>query len=103
MAVDKATQRLRHDRDVLDRLIRRKGLARYGLFFVTAEGKELPDGSESGSGFAISADGRVYFFWIDWDHKAGRPYLETWEEVPIEEHWATNREYQLARVAAGLR
>ena len=47
---------------LIEQLVRQRGLRRFGLFFVTGEGKELPNGDEDQSGFAIDASGQVYSF-----------------------------------------
>src|SRR5437764_15280610 len=67
MAVDEALDRVTRRRRILDELIQQEGIQQYGLFSVTTEGKLLPDGSESASGFVVDADDRVFYFWLDWD------------------------------------
>ena len=59
---DAGTIRTRKPEDDLHRLIRDEGLRRYGLFFVTGEGKRLPDGWEDASGYVIDDRGRVFSF-----------------------------------------
>ena len=46
----------------MDDLLCRQNIRRYGLFGVTTEGRLLPDGSESASGFMIDERGRVFSF-----------------------------------------
>jgi hypothetical protein len=86
----------------LHRLIRSEGLKRYGTFFVTGEGKRLPDGSENGSGYVIDEQGRVFSFWLDWDHERQETVFTEWAEVHSESNWPESAEYQEARAAAGL-
>lgn len=69
----------------LHRLIREHGLDQYGTFFVSGEGKLLPDGSENGSGYVIDAGGRVFWFWLDWDLDRQALALTQWEQVSGEE------------------
>ncbi len=89
----------------LDALIREKGITRYGVFGSTVEGKELPDGSESASGFVIDQDGRVWSYWIDWSDEEERPVFTDWEEINIsgwDESHTGDPEYQDALRTAGL-
>jgi hypothetical protein len=86
---------------LLDKLIRERGVARYGLFSLTTEGKSLPDGSESASGYLIDADNRVFFFWLDWDEKQRHITFTEWKQVELEPDWE-DREYLDARSAAGI-
>jgi hypothetical protein len=61
----------------------------------------FPDGTEATSGHVILEDGRVFFWWMDWDAEQGRPVLGTWVEVqddPSDTTW----EYRRARKAVGL-
>jgi hypothetical protein len=102
MAVDKALDRVTRRRRILDELIRQEGIQRYGLFSVTTEGKLLPDGSESASGFVVDAEDRVFYFWLDWDDARRRIVFTTWDRVQPEADWAEDSEYRAARLAAGL-
>lgn len=88
--------------DGLDALLRARGLGRYGVFLSTGEGKTLPDGSESESGYVIDQSGRAHFYWLDWDAERAAPTLKVWDEVSPMPAWAEEREYQLARQSAGL-
>ena len=87
--------------EVLHELIRDRVDQRYGVFDVTGEGRKLPDGSEESSGFVITAEDRVFFFRLGWDHVNGRPTLTTWEEDELDPEW-DDVEYRRARKAAGL-
>jgi hypothetical protein len=93
--------RLEHD---VDRLIRERGLRRYGLFLVSGEGRILPDGSENASGYVVDQDGRVFFFALDWDAGLRRVSFTQWEQVDAaaEADWDDDPEFQQARKAAGL-
>ena len=62
----------------------------------------FPDGTESMSGNVIDAQGRVYFFWTDWDAERQGPKLGIWRKEEPEEHWLESREYRDARAAVGL-
>lgn len=87
----------------LERLIRERGLEKYGTFFVSGEGKLLPDGSESGSGYVIDDSERVFWFWLDWDCEHQALSFTQWEQVVGEETvWGDDPEYLRARKAAGL-
>src|SRR5687768_9414594 len=62
-----ARARPTREEQALRRLIRERGLERYGLFFGTGEGSFLPDGTEAGSGYVVDERGRVFFWWTGWD------------------------------------
>jgi hypothetical protein len=87
----------------MDELLHERGLRRYGVFGVTTEGKRLPGGSETASGFVVDRGSRVYFFWLDWDREQERPVFSEWQEVAPDPEWETDEEYRAARQAAGLR
>jgi hypothetical protein len=89
-------------RAILDALVRAKGLERYAYFFVTGEGRFLPDGTEESSGCVLDASGRVFSFWTGWDAGRGQKILAEWEEVSVEPHWRRSAEYRRARAAVGL-
>jgi hypothetical protein len=80
----------------------RRNIRRYGLFGVTTEGKPLPDGSESASGFVVDDRGRVFSFWLGWDERQQRLAFTRWAEVRPEPDWEEDEEYRQARRAAGL-
>ncbi len=83
-------------------LLAERGIGRHATFWEVGEGEEFPDGTESMSGNVIDIQGRVYFFWTDWDVEHGRPFLSTWVEVAAEPAWSTSDEYLDACAAVGL-
>jgi hypothetical protein len=87
---------------LLDRLITERGIKQYGLFLLTSENLFTPDGYEEMSGFVLSSDSRIFFFWMGWDDVAQRAAFETWQAAEPEPSWQDSTEYQAARVAAGL-
>ena len=87
---------------ILTELIREKGLRRYGLFYVTGEGEAFPDGTESASGYVVDSHGRVFFFWLGWDHGRGLPCLVQWDEADQATTDRSDPEYRQACEAAGL-
>lgn len=103
MSAENIADRRARRREDLDRLIREKHIDRYGLFAVTAEGKELPNGSESASGFVVADTGAVFSFWLDWNEQEHRPWLTTWTLVKPAPDWAGDDEYTEALRAAGVR
>lgn len=102
MAVNNPADRIARRQRVLHDLLRERGVQRYGLFMVTTEGKTLPDGSESASGYAVDEHGRVFFFWLDWDGSEQRPTFIRWRQVEPRPEWEDDEEYQEARSQAGL-
>ncbi|HZR97250.1 MAG TPA: hypothetical protein VFE37_01005 [Chloroflexota bacterium] len=97
-------------RRLLDRLIRQQpqiGPKRYGLFWVTGEGRYLPSPSgadriEQTSGYVVAAPGTVFAFWLGWDADQQQPALTRWRRVSPGADWASDPEYQEARAEAGL-
>ena len=87
---------------VLERLMRSKGLERFGLFFVTDEGEPALDGSGESSGFVVDQSGRTYFFAVDWSAGQRDGLLIEWEEISPEPDWQCSAQYQRARADAGL-
>jgi len=83
-------------------LLAERGIGRHGIFSDVGEGEMFPDGTESMSGHVIDADGRVFFFWTDWDAERGRPTFETWEPVTPSDDWLDSEEYRAARATAGF-
>ena len=83
-------------------LIEKRGLGRFATFDEVGEGESFPDGTESMSGHVVAEDGRVYFFWMDWDAAQGQPTLGTWKEVTDEITTPPTGEYRLARKSIGL-
>src|SRR5439155_13002880 len=88
----------------LERLIRERGLARFGIFHSSGEGQLLPDGSESGSGYVVDECGRHYFYWLDWDVGRARLALTRWQKLQPTEFadLQDDPDYREARPAAGL-
>jgi len=88
----------------LERLIRARGLARFGIFHATGEGQLLPDGSEAGSGYVVDEHGRHYFYWLDWDVDRAQLALTCWQDLEPAEFadLQGDREYRQARAAAGV-
>ncbi|MGH2371280.1 MAG: hypothetical protein ACRDI2_24150, partial [Chloroflexota bacterium] len=64
---------------VLERLFAEKGLqpGQWWPFLVQGEGKPLPGGLESLSGFVLTRDGDVYGWWLDWQDLGDAPAGET--------------------------
>ena len=87
---------------LIERLVRERGLQRFGLFLVVGEGKALPNGDEDQSGFVIDESGQVYAFWTDWDVARQAVELSEWEPVDDDPVWHDVAEYQRARRQAGL-
>jgi hypothetical protein len=92
-------------RETLDELISQHGLSagHYAFFFVTGEGRILPDGeTEESSGYVIDDRGRVFAFWLGWDMQHRRPVFLDWREEAPEPAWSRSDEYRAARRAVGL-
>lgn len=87
----------------LEALIAERVTGRYAYFFVTPEGRALPDGTEDESGFVIDERGRVFAFWTAWDAARNDVTFESWEEDEPEPFWAEIAEYRRARASVGLR
>ncbi len=83
-------------------LLVERGIGRHAIFWDVGEGEEFPDGTESMSGYVIDAEGRVHFFWTDWDAARGGPTFGTWRSVEPAGDWLKSREYRGARAAVGL-
>jgi len=86
----------------IERLVRERGLRRFGLFFVTGEGEYLPNGDEEKSGYAIDDQGQTYSFWTGWDQTQQAVVFSEWEPVATEAEWFDVAEFERARAAAGL-
>ena len=86
----------------LERLIEAQGVGRHAMFFHVGEGTYLPDGSEEITGYVLDTEGRAYYFALGWDLRRQTKALVTWEQVPIEPHWANVGEYRRAREVVGL-
>jgi hypothetical protein len=101
MSVEASARRERR-RTALTQLLHEKHIDRYGLFAVTTEGQELPDGSESASGFVVTNSGGVFSFWLGWNEQEHRLGLTRWAPVKPAPDWAEDEEYAAARRAAGV-
>lgn len=86
----------------IERLVRERGLRKFGLFFVTGEGEELPNGDEEQSGFVIDDKGRAYSFWTGWDVARQEVTFVDWDLIDEEPEWRGVGEYENARAQAGL-
>lgn len=67
------------------RLLRQRGIRRYALFLLQQEGKELPGGLESLSGFVLDDEGRVHGFWFDYDNETQSYALDPFYPVEAPE------------------
>jgi len=97
MTRTQTSHRHERQRETLHRLLRDRGLHRYGLFFVTGEGTPLPDGLEATSGFVIDERGQVYSFWLGWDDDRQQAALTEWQPVEADPRWERSAEYRRAR------
>jgi hypothetical protein len=103
MAIHRQIRGQKHQDDVLDRLLRERGIDRYGLFLVSGEGRILPGGVEATSGYVVDEAGAIHFFWMDWESTRNRINLTRWHEVAPDPAWLDEPEYCLALEAAGYR
>lgn len=90
-------------RGSLRSLIADKGLKRYGVFFSTDEGVDMPNGEEESTGYVIDAHGIAYFYAIGWSLEQSSPAFLVWQKTRIEPRWVESSEYRRARKAAGLK
>jgi hypothetical protein len=93
-------------RQILDRLLRERGITRYALFLVSDEGKEIPGPPGAPpihaiSGFVLTETGQVYGFWLDWDPTTRRHVLDPWYPADPAA-FADDPEYRRARQQLGL-
>ncbi len=88
--------------ELLHRLVEAKGLRNFAFFFVTGEGRYLPDGLEMTSGTVIDHSGKVFSFWTAWDEEKSVPMLARWREVQADPGWLEEPEYRKALQAVGL-
>jgi hypothetical protein len=93
MSAGRPSKTLRTIRD----LLRERGIIRFALFLTQQEGKQLPGGIESLSGFVLAGTGEVYGFWLDWDQETARYVLHPWYRVEDISPFADDPEYQRAR------
>ena len=102
MALQSSAQTHVQPTSLIERLIRERGLQRFGLFFVTGEGEDLPNGDEEQSGYVIDDQGQIYSFWTGWDAARKQVTFSEWELVEEESEWRGVGEYERARARAGL-
>jgi hypothetical protein len=102
MAIHPGVQADSQPASPIEWLVRERGLQRFGLFFVTGEGEELPNGDEEQSGFVIDSQGQIYSFWTGWDATRQAVTFSEWEPVVEEPEWRGVGEYERARARAGL-
>ena len=88
--------------DLLRRLVRGKGLQRFAFFFLTGEGRRLPNGHEVVSRTVVSESGDVYSFWTAWDDVRGEPTLTRWRQIEPDPSWLEDPEYRGALDELGL-
>jgi hypothetical protein len=67
--------------ELLDRLIAERGIKRHGLYLLTSENRFSPDGFEEMSGFVVSHDEQVFFFWTGWDAEKRSPTFKVWRRA----------------------
>jgi hypothetical protein len=93
---------------VLQRLLAEKGLPAgdWWPFLVQEEGKALPGGLESLSGYVLTRSGEVFGWWLDWDATApgdGDYTFDRWWKVARpQREFEQDGEYQRARERLGL-
>ena len=103
MAIHPRSQRITPEGQLLDTLVKARGLGKHAFFFVTGEDECLPNGIESTSGFVIDERGRVFSFWTGWDSEREEPTFTEWEQVEPEPGWLQSAEYRQARQQVGLK
>src|SRR3954462_12660434 len=81
----------------IERLVTERGIRRFGLFFVTGEGDELPNGDEDQSGDVVDSRGQIYSFWTGWDAARRDVVFTEWEQIEEEPEWRGVAEYERAR------
>lgn len=87
-------------------LLARRGLGPCELFLTQSEGIRLPaeDGGEAVeamSGFALTADGHVFGFWLGWDALRGGYVLDPLYAVDDPIGFAGDAEFAAARARLG--
>jgi hypothetical protein len=89
-------------RAALRAAIAERGLSRFAVFDTTVEGRIYPNGVDEVSGSVLNDDGRIWFFWTDWDENRQAVTLRHWEEEPMTPLLTSGREYARARRELGL-
>ena len=102
MAIQRGAQTDSQSASPIEMLVRERGLQRFGLFFVTGEGEDLPNGDEEQSGYIIDNQGQIYSFWTGWDATRQQVTFSEWELVDEEPEWRGVGEYERARARAGV-
>jgi len=102
MAIHPGAQADSRPASPIEWLVRERGLRRFGLFFVTGEGTDLPNGDEEQSGYVIDGQAKIYSFWTGWDVARQEVAFTEWELVDEEPEWQGVGEYERARARAGL-
>ncbi len=87
---------------ILRRLLLQKGIDRFAPFLTQQEGRMLPGGIESVSGFVLTGEGELYGFWLDWDDREKGYVLEPWYRIEDPAEFAGDPDYQQARRQLGL-
>ena len=90
-------------RELIEQLIREKISGSFEIFGVSGEGRRFGEGYETASGHVVDSQGRVFFFWMDWDERERRAYLETFEPDETDEDWQDDDEYTAARKKLGVK
>ena len=88
--------------DMLRRLVEAGGLRDFAFFYVSGEGRMLPNGLEMTSGTVIDRTGAVYSFWTAWDDARGEPTLTRWRQLEPDPSWLEDPEYRDALDQLGL-
>ena len=102
MAIHPGTRPDTANEDMLRRLVEARGLRDFAFFFLTGEGRTLPNGLEVTSGTVIDKSGSVYSFWTDWDKERNEPRLMRWRQVYRDPDWLEDEEFREALDAVGL-
>ena len=87
--------------DMLRRLVEARGLRTFAFFFLTGEGRLLPNGMEVTSGTVVDHTGAVYSFWTAWDDERNEPTLTRWRAIRPHRDWLEDEEYREALAAVG--
>ncbi|MCC7372300.1 MAG: hypothetical protein IT306_28050 [Chloroflexi bacterium] len=91
------------ERQAIHRLLAEHGIRRYALFLMQQEGRLLPNGLETVSGFVLEGTAAVHSFWLSWDAARDAPTLAPFAPISEPETvFADDREYLAARRTLGL-
>ena len=86
---------------MLRRLVEAQGLRDFAFFYLTGEGRTLPNGWEVTSGTVVDKTGAVHSFWTSWNEERNEPTLARWREVRPDPGWLEDEEYLEALDAVG--